>query len=191
MKLSSLVNINKLYLKKIKKNELEKLRNERNSHEVRKKMLNQEIISKKKQLIWFKEISKSKNNDYFNIYYEKELIGSGSLKKINKRNKNCLWGFYIFRNFMGPYGVISEFKIIDRAFTKYKLDKIYGYTLANNSSILKVHKFFKFKTEGVLKRHVLSDSTKQDLIITSLFKKDWKKTRRQFLKKIKCKNYSA
>ena len=39
MKLSSLVNINKLYLKKIKKNELEKLRNERNSHEVRKKML--------------------------------------------------------------------------------------------------------------------------------------------------------
>ena len=88
MKLSSLLNINKLSLKKIKKNELEKLRNERNSHEVRKKMLNQEIISKKKQLIWFKEISKSKNTEqsYGNLLKERGHTKTLGKTKIASQN---------------------------------------------------------------------------------------------------------
>ena len=162
-------------IKKILKKDLETLRRERNSIQIRSMMINQEIISKSDQDNWFKKTIKKKNSDYFNIFYNNELIGSGSIKEIDKKNNNCTWGFYIFRKFRGPYGLFSEVKIVDRVFKKHKIYKLYGHTLQNNLSILKMHKFCGFKIEGILKNHITINNKKVDLILTSLFRKDWQK----------------
>ena len=167
-----------LYLKKIKKNTIEILRKERNVLQVRRQMLNQKIINRKNQLQWFKKIKSFKDRHYFNIYYKKNLIGSGNLKNICKINKNCSWGFYIFKKYFGPFGVLSQFKIIEHAFKKYKLEKIYGETLSTNNKILRVHREFGFKIEGLLKNHIIIKKNKADLILTALFKNVWIKNKK-------------
>jgi len=172
-----------LYLKKIKKNTIEILRKERNVPQIRTQMLNQKIINTRDQLQWFKKIKKTKDCNYFNIYYEKTIIGSGHLKNISKKNKNCSWGFYIFKKYFGPFGVLSQYKIIEHAFKTYKLQKIYGQTLSTNNKILRVHKEFGFKTEGVLKNQIIIKKKNVDIILTSLFKNQWNKNKKKiFLK---------
>ena len=176
------LNYKNINFKKILKKDLKILRRERNSAQIRGKMINQEIISKNNHNNWFEKIIKQKNSDYFNIFYNDELIGSGSIKEINKRDKNCTWGFYIFRKFRGPYGLLSEIKIIERAFKKHNIYKLYGQTLQNNSAILKIHKFCGFKIEGILKKHITINGKKLDIILTSLFKKNWHIKRKQIKK---------
>ena len=145
-------------------------------------MISQSIISKKNQNKWYKKIINEKNSKYFNIFYKNELIGSGSIKNIDKKNMNCTWGFYIFNRFKGPYGLLSEIKIIENVFNIKNIQKLYGQTLQNNSAILKIHKFCGFKVEGVLKHHILRNGEKLDLILTSLFKKDWKNKKKEIRK---------
>ena len=176
------LNYKNIKLKKILKKDLEILRNERNSLHIRQRMISQSIISKKNQNKWYKKIINEKNSKYFNIFYKNELIGSGSIKNIDKKNMNCTWGFYIFNRFKGPYGLLSEIKIIENVFNIKNIQKLYGQTLQNNSAILKIHKFCGFKVEGVLKHHILRNGEKLDLILTSLFKKDWKKKKKKIRK---------
>ena len=91
-------------------------------------------------------------------------------------------GFYVFKKFKGIYGPIIEYKILEYIFDKLKMRKIYGYTLSSNHEILKIHKFFGFRKEGILKRHILINKKEHDLILTSLFLKDWKNIKRKIIK---------
>lgn len=169
-------------LKKVSFKDIEILRKERNSSFIRSKMLNQKIITKNDQLKWFKNIHKLKNDKYFCIYDKKTIVGFCSIKEINKFNLNCTWGFYVFQKFKGIYGPIIEYKILEYIFEKLKMKKIYGYTLSSNHEILKIHKFFGFRKEGVLKKHILKNKKEHDLILTSLFLKDWKNIKRKIIK---------
>ena len=178
-----IIKLKYLNIKKIKKNEIEILRKERNAAEIRSKMLSQKVITKKDQKSWFKNIVKSKNSEFFNIYYNKILIGSGSIKNIDYQNKRSTWGFYIFKKFTGIFGVMSQYKIIEYAFKKYKLNKLYGETISTNYKILNIHKKFGFKTEGVLKDHLIIKDKKIDIILTALFRNDWINIKKKILNK--------
>ena len=173
------INLKFLYLKNIKKKEIEILRNERNSTSIRSKMLNQNIISKNNQIKWYNKIKKDKTSQIFSIYYKNKIIGSGSLTNISKKNKNCSWGFYIFNKYIGYFGVLAQFKIIQYAFKKYNLYKIYGKTLSTNNQILKIHKKFGFKIEGKLKEQIFIKNKKVDIILTALYKSDWMKNKKK------------
>lgn len=178
-KKNKFINFNLLHLKKIKKNEIEILRKERNRETVRVSMLDQKIISKKKQTEWYRKIQNIKDAKYFSIYYKNIIIGSASLKNISKINKNCTWGFYIFKKYSGYFGVQVEYRIIDYAFKNYNFHKIYGKTLSTNQQILKIHKIYGFNIEGRLKDQIFLNNKKIDVIITSLFKDSWNKNKKK------------
>lgn len=173
------INFKSLFFKKIKKKEIQILRKERNRQSIRKTMLDQKIISKAEQIKWYKETQKEKDSKYLSIYYKNLIIGCASIKKISKINKNCTWGFFIFEKYFGNFGVIVEYKLIDYMFTKYNLYKIFGRTLSTNVKILKIHKRFGFNIEGNLKNQIFINNKKYDLILSSLYKKDWDKNKKR------------
>ena len=168
--------------KKVLLKNIEKLRRERNSHFVRSKMLDQKIITKKEQLIWYKKTLKQKNCKNFCIYDQKTIIGFCSIKKINRTNRSCTWGFYIFKKFKGIYGPAIEYKILEYVFEKLKMKNIYGYTISSNQEVLKIHRFFGFKKKGVLRKYLKINTKKYDLILTSLYLNDWKKIKKNIIK---------
>jgi len=180
-------NLSDIKLSNIRYKDLEKLRIERNKNFVRSKMLDQKIISHKKQMKWFRLISKNKTSKHFTIYFKKLLIGAGSIKDIDKDNSLATWGFYIFEKYNGLFGLLAEIKILDEIFFKKKIRKIYGQTIVNNKQILKLHNICGFKVEGILKKHLIFEKKKTDIIITSLFKENWVKNRKKIIKKFKLK----
>lgn len=177
-----LLKLKNLSLKKIKKNEIEIIRKERNKFSIRKNMLIQKKISKQEQLKWFEDVRNSSSNEFFNIYYKELLIGSGSFKDIDRQNKKCSWGFYIFEKYFGIFGIIAQYKIIDYAFKYFRIHKLYGRTISTNLKILKIHKKFGFKIEGVLRNHLIINKKKLNIVLTALFKNDWLKIKKKLNK---------
>ena len=157
----------------------------RNQHDVRSKMINQKIISKKQQLKWFKLTSKMNTSYYFIINFKGLTIGAGSIKDIDIVNSLCTWGFYIFKKYNGIFGLLAEIKILDEILIKRKIRKIYGYTISHNKEILNLHKICGFKIEGILKKQLIINKKKIDIIITSLFKESWIKNKKKIVKKFK------
>ena len=178
-------NLDDIKLSKIELKDLEKLRIERNKYFVRSKMLDQKIISKKQQLEWFKLSSKIKTNNYFVINFKDLIIGAGSIKNIDLVNSTCTWGYYIFERYKGTFGLLSQIKILDEIFTKKKIRKVYGHTISNNNEILKLHKICGFEIEGMLKKQLIINKKTVDIIITSLFQKNWIKNRKKIIRRFK------
>lgn len=180
-----MLKINNLNLEEIKRKDIETIRIERNKYSIRSKMLNQKLISKVQQIEWFKNIDKQKKNKYFKINYKSRMIGVGSIKNIDRKNSISTWGFFIFEKFNGVFGLLAEIKILDEIFLKEKIYKIYGHTISTNKEILKIHKICGFRIEGTLKKHLIVRKKRLDIILTSLFKKDWLKNRIHLQKKFK------
>ncbi len=180
-----MLKIKNITLKKIKKEDIETIRIERNKYSVRSKMLDQKPISKLQQKEWFKKIENLKKNKYFKINYKNQIIGAGSIKDIDRDNGISTWGFFIFEKFYGVFGLLAEIKILDEIFIKNKIRKIYGHTISSNKEVLNLHKICGFKIEGTLKKHIIIGKKKFDIILTSLFRKNWVKNRNYLLKKYK------
>lgn len=180
-------NLDDIQLAKVQLKDIEKLRIERNKYFVRSKMINQKIIFKKQQLKWFKLISKMNTSYYFTINFQGLVIGAGSIKNIDIVNGLCTWGFYIFERYNGIFGLLAEIKILDEILIKRKIRKIYGYTVSHNKKILNLHKICGFEIEGILKKQLIVNKKKIDIIITSLFKENWIKNKKKIIKKFKLK----
>lgn len=178
-------NLDDIKLRKIKLKDIENLRKERNKFFVRSKMLDQKIITKKNQLEWFKLSSKTKTSNYFVINFKNVVIGAGSIKDIDIANNTCTWGYYIFEKYKGIFGLLTQIKILDEIFIKKKIRKVYGHTISHNKDVLKLHKICGFEVEGILKKQLLIKKKTSDVIITSLFKKNWIKIKKKLIKKFK------
>jgi hypothetical protein len=55
------------------------------------------------------------------------------------------------------------------------------YRLVWQIPLLKIHKVLGFKIEGTFKKHVKVKNKYEDIIFTSLFKKDWNMSKKKIL----------
>ena len=177
----------KISFKSITKRDLNKILTWRNSTFIRSNMLNQNKISYKSHLDWYKGLKKNKTQKSFMIYYEKTQIGLASIKQIDTINKTCTWGYYIANNSYRYLAVLVEYKFINLIFEKIKIRKIWWETLSFNKRILKIHKFLGFLIEGTYKEHIKVKNKYVDIVLTSLFKEDWKKSKKKLLLSLKIK----
>ena len=104
-----------------------------------------------------------------------KIIGITLLENIDINNRNACWGIYIsdekYRKI--NYTLESAFFIIDYAFFKLKLNKVYNNTLATNSRGRKFHKRLGFSEEAVFNNQILVDGYYADLIWSSINFKEW------------------
>lgn len=173
--------IKKIRFKKILAKDLKKILAWRNNLFIRSKMLNQKKISYNNHLKWFKGLQNSSNQKSYIIYYKKNQIGLASIKEVNSENKTCTWGYYIGESSFRYLALLVEYKFIDLIFNKINVRKIWGETISSNKIILKIHKVLGFKIEGTFKKHVKVKNKYEDIIFTSLFKKDWNMSKKKIL----------
>jgi RimJ/RimL family protein N-acetyltransferase len=130
---------------------------------------------------WFDRVLHdiSNKNIYFGIdeISSGEFIGIIQLTNIDWISGTCDWGFIIGeKNKRGlGYGVEAPRLLFDYAFKILNLRKITGYPIVFNKETLRMHeKLGNFIEEGRLKEHVFFDDKYHDVLILSLFKKDYK-----------------
>jgi UDP-4-amino-4,6-dideoxy-N-acetyl-beta-L-altrosamine N-acetyltransferase len=171
----------KIKFKKILSKDLKKIFIWRNHIFIRSKMLNQKKISYKEHLSWYKNLLRSNTQKSYIIYYKDVPIGVASIKEIDPINKTCTWGFYIANKAFRYLALLIEIKFITLIFKNNKIEKIWGETLSSNKRILKIHKYLGFTINGI-KKYIKVNNKLQDVILTSIFKKDWSILKKILLK---------
>ncbi len=117
-----------------------------------------------------------------NIYFAIEentsnkFVGYLSLQKINYINRNGNFGVILLKKFRGKgYSVEAMKLFFTYVFNQINLRKIKLEVLKENEKAIKIYQDLGFNEEGILKEHIYQDGKYKDLLLMSLFSKDFNK----------------
>jgi len=159
---------------------IERVRNWRNTEEIKKYMINDHYIDKNEHNIWIKNLRNKNTMKAWLIKYEKKYIGLVYLLNINYEQKTTDWGFYIADKSERGKGIgsISLYKLIEYVFNEMKFNEMETIVLCNNT-IIKLYKKFGFKIEKKLKNYLLKNNKYIDVFVMKLLRSNWKNLKSQ------------
>ena len=92
----------------IKEEDLEQIRNWRNSKEVSQYMYTSDVITSEQQKKWFEKIKSDSTQKYWLIEYNSVKLGLASIYNINNSFKHCSWAFYLGNTEVRGAGIGSK-----------------------------------------------------------------------------------
>lgn len=155
----------------------EKVRQWRNKEEIRKCMLNQDIISREEHFKWLEGLKRREDWKFWVIFVNKIPIGSIYLQNINYRELTSEWGFYIGEESYRGKGLSKciLFNLLKIFFDKMKFKTLFTKILPNNTVALNLYKKFKFKEIDKL-----PFKNKKEVILLKFSREDWEQFREEF-----------
>lgn len=170
----------------LKEEDIELVRQWRNSPEVSQYMYTENFISKEQQVKWFERIEQEKNSKYWIINYEGNKIGVASLTDIDRKNRKCFWGFYLgVSNLRGKgIGAKIEYNVLKYVFEDIRLNKLCGEVLSFNEKVIKMHEKFGFRREGYLRNHISKNEKFYDVVVIGLLLSEWNQLKEELKKKV-------
>jgi len=153
------------------------IRNIRNQKSIRKQMYTDHIISEEEHNKWLMHLAKTKEeNAIFVIFYDGKTVGMVSLNNINRHQRTADWAFYISKKFSGKgIGSRVESQIIEFAFNEVGIEKLNCTVLETNPIVIRLHKKFGFKEEGILRKNVKKGKNRVDVYLLGMLKEEWSK----------------
>jgi UDP-4-amino-4,6-dideoxy-N-acetyl-beta-L-altrosamine N-acetyltransferase len=164
-----------IILKLLKREDIEIVRNWRNSPEVSTYMYSDSIISIEQQDKWFEKISNEKKTIYWLIQYNGRNIGLASLTGIDYTLSSCYWAFYIGDLSLrgGGIGAKIEYNVLEYVFNTLKLNKLRCEVFDNNDKVIKLHEKFGFRREAYYREHCIKNNQKLDVVGLAILKSEW------------------
>lgn len=152
---------------------IEKVRQWRNKEEIRKNMLNQNIITREEHLNWIENIKRKKNYKFWVVYINGIPIGSVYLHNIDHINLTSEWGFYIGDDTYKGKGLSKciLFKFLGMVFEEINYEILFTKVISNNIAALNIYKNFKFE--------IINDFlyNQKKYFLLKFAKKDWLKSK--------------
>ena len=146
----------------------------RNTERVRRHMYTTHIISAAEHDAWFAKALTCQEQKHFIFLYNDRPVGVASFSEINQQEQTAFWGFYLGEiDVLKGAGSVMKFLAFDYAFGGLGLFKLSSEVLATNPSVVKLHKRFGFKEEGIFRAHRLREEGRVDVYRLALFKDDW------------------
>lgn len=158
-------------LRGVERDDLLLLSKWRNSPEVYEFLFERDPVSCAQQERWFSLLLEKNDRRCFIIETRgAHAMGFIQLFRIDWRNRNADWGFYIGESEyrMGGYAAEAEFLLLRYAFRHLNLHRVYCETFAFNVKVLSMHRRFGFVEEGRLREHIYRDGRYEDVVITGL-----------------------
>jgi UDP-4-amino-4,6-dideoxy-N-acetyl-beta-L-altrosamine N-acetyltransferase len=182
--LNNIFSLSNISFRPLERNDLAMVLEWRNSENIRKFMLSNELISLNEHIQWFDKTSKDSSHENLIAEYNGAPFGFISITDIKPIDGTCTWGMYIGEKKVGlGLGVLLEICTIDRMFNFHKVRKIWGQVLSSNR-IKFLHYKLGFVDEGILKQHIYRNNLYEDLIFLSLFSDQWNNKRSKILESI-------
>lgn len=165
--------------------EREIVRKWRNGDRIKKWMLNSNFITMEEHNDFIKALEEDEKNFYWIVSLKGIIIGIVDVKNADFTNKECSWGFYLNPKYINSgNGFILEYDLLSLLFDEFDFRCVKNETLTDNYKAIRLHEFFGFKKEEVLRDYLLDDNGhSRDLIIMSLLKKEWEENNSK-LKKV-------
>jgi UDP-4-amino-4,6-dideoxy-N-acetyl-beta-L-altrosamine N-acetyltransferase len=169
---------------KVKFQDIELIRNWRNSKEVSQYMYTDGEISKEDQVNWYTKITNSNNSKYWIIKYDNIKIGLVNITNIDFSEGSCNWAFYIGETEYRESGaaVQTEFNIIEKAFVELNLNAINCEVISTNIHVLNLHRRFGFKIISNKQSYIIRNGFSVEIVKLVLYKNDWELIRSKIKK---------
>lgn len=146
----------------------------RNEPGVRSNMYTNHVIEPAEHLGWIERLKSSKDNVFFAVLHEGEVVGGVSLSGINRQHKRADWAFYLSERCHGKgIGSALERTFIDMVFDKFDIDKLNCEVISFNQKVVEMHKRFGFKVEGTRRDHVIRDGQKYAAVLLGITRDEW------------------
>jgi UDP-4-amino-4,6-dideoxy-N-acetyl-beta-L-altrosamine N-acetyltransferase len=173
-------------LRLLEVDDIELVRNWRNSTDVAPYMYNEEYISEEQQIKWFEKISNENSSLYWIIEYEGKKLGLASLTGIDDTLSSCYWAFYLGDLSVrgGGIGAKIEFSILEYVFEELKLNKLRCEVFVSNDKVIKMHEKFGFRREAFYREHCIKKNQKLDVVGLAILQSEWNIIREQMKNKI-------
>lgn len=160
-------------LRKIKDSELELMLSWRNAPAVRENMYTAHEISLTEHLSWWERTRGSGGQRYFMYEFQDQPLGIVGFTELDRINQNSSWAFYASPDAPKGIGGRMELLALDYAFYELKLHKLCCEVLAFNTPVIKLHKKFGFKIEGILRHQRRRDGKFLDVYRLGLLVGEW------------------
>ena len=163
----------KITLKSIEIDDIELIRNWRNSKYVKKFFIYREHISKEQQKKWFEGVSTSGRDFYFLIIIDHKPIGLTEIKKINWNLREGEGGIFIGEKGYRNSHFAFEAVVLRNDFSFYELNlnKIKAQVLESNKRALRFNKCLGYKEIG--KKEVTVNNQVHSAVLIELTKNDY------------------
>lgn len=171
-------------LRDIKKEELDLMLAWRNEPKIRNNMYTQHVISQEEHYSWWACIQSRQDQVYFMYEYKGQSCGIASFNNLDLTNKNSAWAFYSSPSAPRGTGVRMEYLMLEQAFIKLNLHKLYCEVLSFNKPVISLHQKFGFEVEGVFREQHIIDGEYIDIHRLAMFKDQWEHNRTAQLEKI-------
>lgn len=170
--------------------DIELVREWRNSEEVSAYMYTSDVISQEQQLMWYKKISEDVSCKYWIIQYNETPIGLASITSINYQLNSCYWAFYLGNSSIRGAGIGAkvELCVIDYVFNTLNLNKLRCEVFSFNDKVIKMHEKFGFRREAYYRQHCFKNGEFLDVVGLALLKQDWLISKKYFDEKFSKNN---
>ena len=141
-----IVEINGIIAERLKERDIELVRQWRNSDNIRKNMLYQEIITPEQQKEWFHTINNF-NNFYFIVHHKNEKVGLVNIKEIDWKERSGEAGIFMIKrdltaSLLPLVGAVSLSELVVDVFG---MKKLYAKVRKNNKTMRKLNQIFGYK----------------------------------------------
>jgi UDP-4-amino-4,6-dideoxy-N-acetyl-beta-L-altrosamine N-acetyltransferase len=167
--------MNDILLKNLTIDDIELVRNWRNSQEVAPYMYNEGNIAEEQQANWFEKICLEKNSKYWIIEYDGKKLGLASVTGIDKTLSSCYWAFYLGDSSVRGAGIGAkvEYNVIEYVFNELNLNKLRCEVFVSNDKVIKMHEKFGFRREAYYREHCIKGEQKLDVVGLAILESDW------------------
>lgn len=154
---------------------LEMVLNWRNQEHIRSVMFHDQIISLEEHRKWFDRIKEDQRTIVKIFYLDNVPLGVVNFTNIDSKNSKCYWGFYIGdQSAPKGLGTLMGYLALNFIFEKLNIRKLCAEIISFNERSIRYHQRLGFRTEGVLKEHIIKNNQYADVILMALFNKEWK-----------------
>lgn len=166
--------------------DLELVRNWRNSKDVAQYMYTEQYITSEQQQTWFNNISKRNDSKYWIIKYNNKKLGLASITDINQALQSCYWAFYLGDTSVRGAGIGGkiEYNILQYVFDELNLNKLRCEVFVNNDMVIKMHEKFGFRREAFYREHCIKEDVKLDVVGLAILKSEWNQLKEQLKQKV-------
>jgi len=174
-------------LREIKTKDKDKLREWRNMPEISKYMYSDNHITAEEHEKWFNRIISDKTTKYWIIVCDNEDVGLVNLYDIDNRNSRCYWAFYISSPNVRGKGVGSfvEYSVLHHVFDELGLNKLCCEVLGFNEPVVRMHKKFGFKEEGLFREHIIKNDKHYRVYCLAILQSEWNEIKPEIVSRLK------
>ncbi|OQY51864.1 MAG: UDP-4-amino-4,6-dideoxy-N-acetyl-beta-L-altrosamine N-acetyltransferase [Candidatus Parabeggiatoa sp. nov. 2] len=151
----------------------------RNSESERMFSYDDHYISEDEHSNWLRSLQNNEKHVLYVVFFNDLPIGTVSLSNIRLKHKTADWAFGLAEEKLRGKGVagIMEYQLLEHAFGEFGLEKLNCEVFSTNEKVIRLHKKFGFKVEGIRRNNIIKGNERLDVILLGILSREWEEKR--------------